>query len=80
MKRYAIAAEPAVEADVEAAFDWYEEEEPGLGLSFLKNFALLIIESLIIHSDIGIFAQEFAARYLVDFPTRSTSQLKEKLS
>ena len=61
MKRYAIAAEPAVEADVEAAFDWYEEEEPGLGLSFLKNFALLIIESSIILSDIKISASEFAA-------------------
>jgi hypothetical protein len=34
--RYAIAAESAVEADVQAAFDWYEGEEPGLGfeLSF----------------------------------------------
>jgi len=32
--RYAIEAESAVEADVEAAFDWYEAEEPGLGLNF----------------------------------------------
>ena len=37
MKRYAIEAEPAVEADVEAAFDWYEGEEPGLGFEFLEE-------------------------------------------
>ncbi|HVS83981.1 MAG TPA: type II toxin-antitoxin system RelE/ParE family toxin [Pyrinomonadaceae bacterium] len=37
MKRYRIEAEPAVEADVEAAFDWYEIEEPGLGLEFLEE-------------------------------------------
>jgi len=37
VKRYAIEAEPAVEADVEAAFDWYEGEEPGLGFEFLEE-------------------------------------------
>ena len=37
MKRHAIEAEPAVEADVEAAFDWYEGEEPGLGFEFLEE-------------------------------------------
>ena len=37
MKHYRIEAEPAVEADVEAAFDWYELEEPGLGLEFLEE-------------------------------------------
>lgn len=37
MKQYAIEAEPAVEADVEAAFDWYEGEEPGLGFEFLEE-------------------------------------------
>jgi len=35
--RYAIEAESAVEADVEAAFDWYEAEEPGLGFEFLAE-------------------------------------------
>ena len=35
MKRYAIEAEPAVEVDVEAAFEWYEGEEPELGFEFL---------------------------------------------
>ena len=37
MKRYATEAEPAVEADVEAAFDWYEAQEPGLGFEFLEE-------------------------------------------
>jgi plasmid stabilization system protein ParE len=35
--RYAIEAAPAVEADVEAAFDWYEGEEPELGFEFLAE-------------------------------------------
>jgi plasmid stabilization system protein ParE len=35
--RYAIEAAPAVEADVEAAFDWYEGEEPELGFEFLEE-------------------------------------------
>jgi len=35
--RYAIEAAPAVEADVEAAFDWYESEEPELGFEFLEE-------------------------------------------
>ena len=37
MNRYSIEAAPAVEADVEAAFDWYEGEEPELGFEFLKE-------------------------------------------
>ena len=37
MKRYALLTEPAVEADVEAAFDWYESEEPRLGFEFLEE-------------------------------------------
>ena len=37
MKRYRLEAEPAVEFDVEGAFEWYEAEEPGLGLAFLAQ-------------------------------------------
>ncbi len=37
MNRYSLEAAPAVEADVEAAFDWYEGEEPGLGYEFLEE-------------------------------------------
>ena len=37
MKRYSVRTAPAVEADVEAAFDWYEGEEPELGFGFLEE-------------------------------------------
>ena len=37
MKQYAIEAAPAVEADVGAAHNWYEREEPGLGFEFLEE-------------------------------------------
>ena len=37
MSRYAIEAEPAVEFDVEAACNWYEGEERGLGFEFLEE-------------------------------------------
>jgi plasmid stabilization system protein ParE len=39
VKRYRIEAEPAVEADVEGAFKWYELEQPGLGLEFLGELS-----------------------------------------
>jgi hypothetical protein len=39
VKRYGIEAEAAVEADVEAAFDWYEVEEAGLGSQFLEELS-----------------------------------------
>jgi len=35
--RYRIDAEPSVDADIEAAFDWYEGEEPGLGFEFVDE-------------------------------------------
>jgi plasmid stabilization system protein ParE len=34
---YRIEAEPSVEADVEASFDWYEDEQIGLGFEFLDQ-------------------------------------------
>lgn len=37
MSGYRLVAEPAVDADVEAAFHWYENENPGLGLEFLDE-------------------------------------------
>lgn len=37
MKRYRLEAVVAVELDVESAFEWYEAEEPGLGLEFLEQ-------------------------------------------
>jgi len=32
-----LVAEPPADLDVEAAFDWYEKEQPGLGLEFLDE-------------------------------------------
>ena len=51
MIRYAIEAESAVEADVQAAFDWYEGEEPGLGFEFLAE--LRAADELIVDHPVG---------------------------
>lgn len=37
MSQYRIQAEPDVDADIEAAFEWYEGEEPDLGFEFLDE-------------------------------------------
>jgi plasmid stabilization system protein ParE len=37
VSQYRIVAEPAVDADIEAAFEWYESEEPDLGFEFLDE-------------------------------------------
>ena len=37
MKSYRIENQPIVDSDVEAAFEWYEGEEPGLGYEFLDE-------------------------------------------
>lgn len=37
MTGYRIEAEPSVDADIEAAFQWYESEEPGLGFEFVDE-------------------------------------------
>jgi plasmid stabilization system protein ParE len=39
VKRYEIKAEPTVDADIEAAFDWYEREEIGLGQALIAELA-----------------------------------------
>ena len=62
MKRYSVRTAPAVEADVEGAFEWYEGEEPGLGFEFLEELRAAY-ERIVDHPfDIRIFVQEFAAR------------------
>ena len=37
MTEYRLISEPYVDLDVEAAFEWYEHERPGLGLEFLDE-------------------------------------------
>jgi toxin ParE1/3/4 len=34
---YRLVAEPRVDLDVAATYQWYENEEPGLGLAFLDQ-------------------------------------------
>ncbi len=37
MKRHSLLSDVASDADIEAAFEWYESEQPGLGLEFLDE-------------------------------------------
>jgi toxin ParE1/3/4 len=37
VKRYHLFSDVAADADIEAAFDWYESEQTGLGLEFLDE-------------------------------------------
>ena len=37
MKHSRLEAIPAVELDIEAAFDWYERESSGLGVEFVNQ-------------------------------------------
>ena len=37
MIEYRLVSEPSVDLDVEAAFEWYENERPGLGAEFLDT-------------------------------------------
>ena len=37
MTAYRLVSEPHVDLDIEAAFNWYENEQPGLGLEFLDE-------------------------------------------
>ena len=41
MNQYRLEATPTVELEVEAAFEWYEGEEPGLGFEFLEELRAL---------------------------------------
>jgi len=34
---YRVISEPPTDLDVEAAFEWYENEQPGVGLEFLDE-------------------------------------------
>jgi len=37
VKRYHLLSDVAADADIEAAFEWYESEQLGLGLEFLDE-------------------------------------------
>jgi plasmid stabilization system protein ParE len=35
VSKYRLVSEPQADLEIEAAFQWYEKEQPGLGLEFL---------------------------------------------
>ena len=35
MTEYRLVSEPQADLEIEAAFQWYEKEQPGLGMEFL---------------------------------------------
>ena len=37
MSRYRLLSDAAADADIEAAFEWYESEQPELGFEFLDE-------------------------------------------
>lgn len=37
MNRYRLLSDLAADNDIEAAFEWYESEQPGLGIEFLDE-------------------------------------------
>ncbi len=37
MIEYRLVSEPSVDLEVEAAFEWHENERPGLGVEFLNE-------------------------------------------
>lgn len=37
MSEYRLVSEPKADVDIEAAFEWYEKEQPGLGGEFLDE-------------------------------------------
>lgn len=37
MSEYRLVSEPKADLDIEAAFEWYEKEQPGLGGEFLDE-------------------------------------------
>ena len=60
--KYRLEAAPAVELDVEAAFDWYEHEQSGIGSNSSRNFAPRICELMIIHMDTETFVRAYVER------------------
>ena len=37
MSEYRLVSEPQADLDIEAVFNWYEKEQPGLGIEFLDE-------------------------------------------
>jgi plasmid stabilization system protein ParE len=76
---YRLISEPRADLDVEAAFEWYEKERPGLGLEFLDELRAAynrIVDNPFKYQQLRSGS---AVRYSDAFPTRSTLRLKTML-
>lgn len=79
MKQCRFEADAAVEFDVESAFEWYETEEPGLGLEFLEQLRFAyrrILENALGYQELRSGIRRALTR---QFPTRFTFQSKTTL-
>jgi len=74
VKRFAIEAEPAVEADVEAAFDWYQSEEPGLCRPLKRALKIILTRSRGgVPIESGLTPGYFVSRFQREEPRTATS-------
>ena len=62
LNQYRLEAIPAVEIDIEAALDWYEREEAGLGFQFLDELRAAYVRILDHPFGYQDLVQEFVAR------------------
>ena len=53
MKHYRLETALTVELDIEAAFEWYQEEEQGLGFEFLEELRTMGESKLRLACSIG---------------------------
>lgn len=75
MKPYTLESYDAADADIEAAFHWYQTEQPGLGLEFLDELRGRLSSNCEQSAQIpGGFALEFDAALPDGFRTRFTSR------
>jgi len=77
--QYEIEARPFVDADIEAAFDWYEAEQAGLGVEFLAELRLRIVEFSVARLSIKNFVPAFGVRLQSDSHTQSISRSRSRL-
>ncbi len=74
MKGYRILSNAASDADIEAAFEWYESEQPGLGLEFLNEIRATHLRILDEPLNTQYFGRESDEPSQEDFRTAYTSQ------
>ncbi len=80
MTDYRLVSEPQADLDIEAAFQWYEKEQSGLGVEFLDEVRAAYNRLLRTLLSISISDQESAEHCSDAFPTRFTSLLRRRQS